>query len=126
MVTSLLSQTLSTRGTSHNVAFWKLNSKILDDRNFQQNFDKILEELISKQEAFNFISDWFDHCFKPEITSFLKDFSSLRQKSRRDTRELLLDYLQRAGRVEDVETMSYVRARLKRMDLEDSQGILLH
>ena len=53
------------------------------------------------------------------------DFSTLRQQCRRDTRHFLLHYLQRAAEDEDLELMSYIRSRLKRITMEDSKGLVI-
>ena len=101
-----------------NSDFSKLNSRVLDDKNFQQNFDKVLMSFAS-------VSSWFDECFKNKMKDFLRNFSSFRQRSRRDTRSYLINSLQFAGKEEDLDLISYIKSQLRKMDMEDSLGIII-
>ena len=47
------------------------------------------------------------------------------QQRRRDTRKLLFHCLQKARNEGNVEDMSYLRERLRKMDAEDSFGIII-
>ena len=96
-------------------SFWKLNSRILDDRDFHANFLKIFNESCLRESVYDDCVDWYDSEFKISIQNFLKDFSAQRQKSRRDTKSLLFYYLQLSSQNGDWETVSYCRSRLKNM-----------
>ena len=63
--------------------YWKLNSKVLEDVNFDDNFKNIAELLTEEAEDFDNKIDWFDAKFKPAIRQFLQSFSAERQRKRR-------------------------------------------
>ena len=104
---------------------WKLNSQVLEDRNFSANFDKKLESMVKQQDDFEDLVEWWEDCFKQDTTSFLKDFSAHRMQARGDTRGLISGCLQKAGQEEDWEKVAYCRARLVRMNKEDAMGLIV-
>ena len=53
------------------------------------------------------------------------DFSKLRQQSRRNTRDLLSFYLQRASREGDKELIKHCQYRLLKMNEEDAMGFII-
>ena len=104
--------------------FWKLNSQILEDKSFDVNFGIFLEEVLQSKSDTDPL-EWYENIFKPSLKEFLVHFSTIRQQSRRDTRSLLLHYLQVAASHEDSELMSYLKDRVKKMNMEDSRGFVL-
>ena len=78
-------------------SFWKLNSRVLEDKNFDKNFKRVLLEIMDDKDSFGSTVEWFESSFRKKVRDFLIDFSKVRQKSRRDTRALMSSYLQRAS-----------------------------
>ena len=116
---------MSGRIVGEDACYWKLNSKVLTDRDFRPNFNKILDDVLKEKQFYEHSGIWFDMCFKPRIKNFLRNFSSFGQKGRRDTRQFLCHCLQDAVDREDLEQMSYLRSRLKAMNWEDAMGVVI-
>ena len=76
--------------------YWKLNNDILNDPDFQLNFDKLWEELLLDQGKFADKADWWDMMAKPEIKTFLQHFSATRSRTRKQLKSLLCDMLDHA------------------------------
>ena len=115
----------NSNGNQRGESFWKLNSRILNDKNFHANFVKILNELLNEVEDYDVYSAWFEESFKAGMRDFLINFSQYRQKMRQDTRSFLMYCLQIAGREEDTEKISFLKSRLKKMNMEYSMGVII-
>ena len=104
---------------------WKLNSQVLQDRNFHHNWVGKLEELDDKRADREDLVEWWEEDFKPGVQGFLKGFSRQRQKSRRETKELLSACLQMAVKEEDWGRVAYCQARFGKMGKEDAMGLVI-
>ena len=105
--------------------YWKLNISILRDEDFLQNFERQWNHLVDKIETFSSVSQWWESCFKPEITVFLKRFSKMKADCKRDTKRFLFFCLERALDDQDWEEVASVRSRIGEMLREDLYGFKL-
>ena len=116
---------LSNIGPPKPDSYWKLNSRVLEDPDYEINFNSWLSEILSSKPNHDSLVDWFDSQFKNKFKSYLIYFSTMRQISRRATRDLISHYLQEAHSSQDWEMVSYCRSRIRRMNLEDSMGLII-
>ena len=50
--------------------YWKLNTSILKDEDFLENFSVMYKKLQEKIQDYSDIADWWDHCAKPGIKNY--------------------------------------------------------
>ena len=67
-----------------NSPYWKLNSSILKDEDFLENFAVMYGKLQAKIQDYPDIADWWDLCAKPSIKKLLywgfKSFGTYQEK----------------------------------------------
>ena len=73
--------------------YWKLNTSILKDDEFLDNFSDLWTWLKSLKNDYSDIADWWDAVVKPSIKDFCVLFSSRRSKRRRDSKRFWFAYL---------------------------------
>ena len=59
--------------------YWKLNTSILQDEDFLENFENFYRKLQLKIGDFPDIADWWDLCAKPAIREFCMGVSERRE-----------------------------------------------
>ena len=55
------------RKLTRDSGFWKLNTAVLDERNFMLNFTALWEVLLQDRVKYVDVADWWDVCAKPDI-----------------------------------------------------------
>ena len=105
--------------------FWKLNNQILTDPDFMINFNIVWDELVKDQGDYNDKADWWDLVFKPEIKTFLQNFSATRSRSRRQLKELLCEMLDRALVESRWGDVAMARGRLQNLMYQDNLGFVI-
>ena len=73
--------------------YWKLNTSILKDEDFLENFSVLYSKLQKKKPEYDDIADWWDLCAKPGIRKFCMGVSSHLADVRKDTKKYLFSYL---------------------------------
>ena len=105
--------------------YWKLNSQVLRDPDFLDNFSDLWVELAPLQDNYPSASTWWEECAKPEIIKFLKQFSRVRSLTRKNTKRFLFAGIEAALQSGDHDQASLLRSRVKAMILEDAQGLVI-
>ena len=72
--------------------YWKLNTSILKDEDFLENFSKFYFKLQNKIPDYADIADWWDNCAKLGIRKFCMGVSSHLADVRKDTKKYLFTY----------------------------------
>ena len=78
---------------STGTTYWKLNTRILKDEDFLENFAALWDVLKLKQQNFSDIANWWNEEAKPNIKEFCIAFSTQRNLRRMDTKAFWLSYL---------------------------------
>ena len=97
----------SVRGT-----YWKLNSLILDDKEFLPSFTLFWDRILKYRSEFLDIAEWWDKLAKPEIRDFCIGFSKQRKLRRDHTKRFLLSYLKIALEKKDWSEVGRVKCEL--------------
>ena len=105
--------------------FWKLNTSILKDDDFLDNFSDLWTWLKSLKNEYNDIADWWDALVKPSIKDFCVLFSSRRSKRRKDSKRFWFAYLKVVLQSKNWEEIARVKTKLSDMLLEDSVGYVV-
>ena len=106
-------------------SYWKLNTSILQDDDFIPNFLRVWEQIVQQQPEFESLPEWWEECFKPTIKTFLIKFSVMRAYGRKQTKLMLFTMLDLAKENQDWEEVAHLKARIKKMVSEDTQGYLI-
>ena len=83
----LLDKNSAVNKTTHNLNYWKLNNETLCHSDFEENFQGLYSRLLDKKEYHSKITEWWEHCAKPEMIRFLKNFSRSLALERKQTKE---------------------------------------
>ena len=105
--------------------YWKLNTSILKDDDFLENFSVMYKKLQDKIQDFHDIADWWDHCAKPSIRKFCIGVSSLLADVRKNTKQYLFAYLNVVLRKGDWEEVVRVRQQLKEILQLETMGFVV-
>ena len=105
--------------------YWKLNTAVLEDKDFQLNFSMLWQELLEEQGKFGDLADWWDVLAKKEIRMFLQHFSAARSRTRRQLKELLCFMLDKALSEKNWNEVAMVRGKLQTMMYRDNMGFLV-
>ena len=105
--------------------YWKLNVRILEDEDFEDNFISLWSGLKSKQTRFSDIADWWDMEAKPAIREFCCDFSKQRKKRRNDTKAFWFAYLKVVLEDKNWREVARVKTMLNDMLQEDAFGYVV-
>ena len=105
--------------------YWKLNSQILKEEDWQANFKELWEECLGQRDDFVDVATWWDVCFKPRVKAMSAYYSARRKRIRVDTMQFLYNHLGRAMRRGDWGAVVSLRARIQGMFLEDSWGFVV-
>ena len=104
--------------------YYKMNCGILDDPEFQINFDEMWEEVVEEQEDFEDIARWWEHA-KVEISIFLQNFPATLMSTKRDLKELIYFMLGRATAEKDWNEVAVERGKLENMMCKDRRGFIV-
>ena len=105
--------------------YWKLNTSILKDEDFLENFSLYYSKLQIKIPDFADIADWWDLCAKPNIKNFCIGVSSHLADVRKDTKKYLFSYLTLVMRQGNWEEIARVRQQLKEIMQKESRGFVI-
>ena len=110
---------------STSTTYWKLNTRILKDEDFLENFAALWEFLKLKQNNFSDIADWWNEEAKPNIKDFCIAFSSQRNMRRMDTKAFWLAYLKLVLIHKNWTEVARVKGMLLGMMQEDAYGFVV-
>ena len=107
------------------MTYWKLNTRILKDEDFLENFAALWESLKINQKNFPDIADWWEEEAKPNIKDFCFAFSAQRNLRRMDSKAFWLAYLKLV--LVDKNWTEVVRVKKVLMDMmqEDTYGYIV-
>ena len=105
--------------------YWKLNVRILEDEDFEENFISLWSGLKQKQTWFTDIADWWDMEAKPTIKEFCFEFSKQRKARRNDTKAFWFAYLKIVLGDKNWGEVARVKTMLKDMLQEDAFGYVV-
>ena len=105
--------------------YWKLNIRILEDEDFEDNFISLWSRLKLKQTRFSDIADWWDMEAKPAIREFCFEFSKQRNARRNDTKAFWFAYLKVVLGDKNWREVARVKTILKDMLQEDAFGYVV-
>ena len=105
--------------------YWKLNCSILDDEDFMSNFSELWRNMLSEQEAYQNVADWWDCLVKPSIKLFCQHFSTQRRRRLRDTKKYLFAYLKIALNDKNWEEVVRVKKELTMLLHNEAQGSVI-
>ena len=105
--------------------YWKLNTAVLEECDFQLNFKELWQNLLEEQGEFVDLADWWDMLAKQEIRTFLQHFSVARSRTRKQLKELLCFMLDKALAEKNWNEVAMVRGRLQTMMYRDNMGFLV-
>lgn len=125
LVEVVLTSNFPVQGPRVQSPYWKFNTSVLLDQDFNENFLRLWNNCLLLQGDFINISEWWEKCFKFNLRLFLQKFSSVRFRGRRDTKQYLFYLLDYALEDEDWEQVTYLRSRLKTMIQEDLYGFVI-
>ena len=102
--------------------YWKLNTSILKDEDFLDNFSVFYDKLQVKIQEYPDIADWWDLCAKPSIRKFCMGVSGHLARIRRDTKKYLFSYLNLVMHAGNWSEVARVRQQLKEILLQETMG----
>ena len=105
--------------------YWKLNTSILHDEDFLENFDIMYKKLQSKIGDFTDIGDWWDELCKPAIRQFCMDVSERLSYVKKNTKRFLFSYLSLVIRKGNWREVARVRKRLRILLQKESMGFVV-
>ena len=105
--------------------YWKLNTSILKDEDFLENFEGLWSWLKTLKPNFADAADWWDEVAKPHIREFCILFSSRRSKRRKDSKKFWFAYLKIVLQSKNWEEVARVKDKLGNMLKEDSVGYVI-
>ena len=105
--------------------YWKLNTSILKDEDFLQNFSRFYEKLQVKIDNYENIACWWDFCAKPAIKKFCMGVSTHLANIRRDTKRYLFSYLNVVMKQGDWQEVTRIRQQIKTILLQESMGFVV-
>ena len=108
-----------------NTTYWKLNTSILKDEDFLQNFANMYQKLRLKIPEYKDIADWWDFCAKPSIKMYCMGVSTHLADIRRDTKKFLFSYLNVALKMRDWKEVARVRQEINTILLQESMGFVV-
>ena len=76
--------------------YWKFNNSVLDHKDFLPNFTDMYSRLYETQTEYQDMADWWEDRAKPLITTFLKQFSAMVTRERKQTKDMLYILLKNA------------------------------
>ena len=105
--------------------YWKLNTNILSDEDFLDNFQEFYLKIRTKISEFHDIANWWDLLAKPAIREFCMDVSERLAFVRKNTKRFLFSYLTLAIRRGDWGEVARVRGKLRKLLWNESMGFIV-
>ena len=105
--------------------YWKLNTSILQDENFLENFTDLYRQLRTKISDFLDITDWWDLSAKPAIRDFCMGVSQRLAFVRKNTKSVLFSYLNLVIKRGNWKEVARVRRKLKKLLCKESMGFIV-
>ena len=105
--------------------YWKLNTSVLSDEDFLENFKILYTKLQQKIGDYSDIADWWDLLAKPTIREFCISVSERLSYVRKNTKRFLFSYLTLVTRKGNWGEVARVRKELKNLLMRESMGIVV-
>ena len=105
--------------------YWKLNTKVLAYPGFTEIFETFWDEKIDQKPDIMSWAEYWEMELKPSIQTLLQSLSKERAKIRRSLRTYLYAALEHANRESQWDDVYCIKERLKRMCLEDMDGLVI-
>ena len=105
--------------------YWKLNTTILQDEDFMENFSELYQKLKSKIGTYDDIASWWDILAKPAFKQFCMEVSERLAYVRKNTKSFLFSYLGLVTRRGNWKEVARVRKEIKTMLEKDSMGFVV-
>ena len=105
--------------------YWKLNTSILKDEDFLENFSKMYQKLQSKKSEFSDIALWWDYCAKPSIKKFCMAVSTFLSDIRNDTKKYIFSYLNVVLRKREWKEVARVRQEITEILQHEAMGFIV-
>ena len=105
--------------------YWKLNTSILQDEDFLENFQDFYRKIQSEIVSYNDIADWWDLLAKPAIREFCMGVSKRLAFVRKNTRQFLFAYLSKVIRKGNWKEVARIRKKIKSMLEKESMGFVI-
>ena len=105
--------------------YWKLNTSILEEKEFLTGFAAFWVRISKSKESFSDIAEWWDKFAKPEIRDFCVGFSFQRKMQREHTKKFLFSYLKLALIDKNWEEVARIREKLDVMLKADTMGVVV-
>ena len=110
---------------SEKSSYWKLNTSILKDEDFLENFSTFYQKIQAKINDYTDIADWWDICAKPAIKNCCIGVSSHLAHIRNDTKKYLFSYLNLVLKQRDWKEVARIRQEIKNILLLESMGFIV-
>ena len=105
--------------------YWKLNTSILQDEDFLENFTIMYRKVQLEITKYDDIADWWDQLAKPVIREFCMDVAERLAFVRKNTRQFLFSYLGLVIRKGNWKEVARVRKKIKKMLEKESMGFVV-
>ena len=108
-----------------NRSYWKFNNSVLDHQDFLVNFEDMYVQAKSTQNQHDTIAMWWEDCARPMIVTFLKQFSLMVSRERKQTKRMLYIQLKEAlsrGMAGFPEAV-LIKRRINQILLVESEGL---
>ena len=105
--------------------YWKLNTNILQDRDFLENFQETYSKLRTKIPDYPDIADWWDLCAKPTIRDFCMGVSQRLAFVRKNTKRFLFSYLTLVIKRGNWKEVVRVRKEIRKLLYKESMGFMI-
>ena len=105
--------------------YWKLNTNILHDEDFMENFSDLYNKVKSEMTSYEDIASWWDCVAKPAFKLFCMDVSERLSYIRKNTKMYLFSYLGLVIRKGNWKEVARVRKEIKTMLEKESMGFVV-
>ena len=105
--------------------YWKLNTSILQDEDFLENFSDLYSKLKSEVDSYDDIATWWDCLAKPTFKQFSMGVSERLAYVRKNTKGFLFSYLGKVIRKGNWKEVSRVRKQIQSLLEKESMGFIV-
>ena len=105
--------------------YWKLNTSVLQDEDFLENFSVFYQKVKAEIPKFGDIADWWDSIAKPAIKEFCLRVSERLAYKNKNTRRFLFSYLSLVIRRGNWKEVTRVRLKLQKLLEKESMGFVI-
>ena len=106
-------------------SYWKLNTSVLKHKDFEPNFLKLWQFLLTKEDSFESTELWWDNLVKPKVRELCIKFSTVLANGRKGLKAFLYEALNQAAIERDHEEIKEIRAKLKQIINEEAMGFII-